>query len=65
MQAVLITTAEAAKLLGVTRSTLARWRTSDPEFPKAIQLGPQAVRFRIADVHAFIDKREALSGASE
>ena len=64
MEKVLVTPAEAAELLGITRSTLSRWRR-EPEFPKSIQLGPQAVRFRVADILAYIDLRDARSRASE
>ena len=64
MEKVLVTPAETAELLGITRSTLSRWRR-DPEFPKAIQVGPQAVGFRVADILAYIDLRDARSGASE
>ena len=60
MEKLLVTPAETAELLGITRSTLYRWRR-EPEFPKAIQLGPQAVRFRVADILAYIDLRDALS----
>ena len=48
--------AEVAAMLGVTRSTLTRWRQRDG-FPQPLKLGPGAVGFRRSDVEAWLADR--------
>ena len=48
--------AQAAEALGITRSTLTRWRQRD-DFPKALRLGPQAIGWRRADIESWIAER--------
>ncbi len=54
----LITIRELCNLLSVSRPTVYR-KTRDPEsdFPKPIHISTNAVRFRLSDVEAFIQKR--------
>ena len=48
---------EAAKMIGVTRSTLSRWR-DDGKFPDPIRLGPGAIGWRDTTVEEWITDRE-------
>lgn len=50
----LLTDIEAAALFGVSRPTLWRWRKDVPNFPSPVRIGPRAVRYRRADIEAFI-----------
>lgn len=45
---------ETAAEFGISRPTLWRWRKSIPNFPQPIRIGPRAVRYRRADIEAFI-----------
>jgi predicted DNA-binding transcriptional regulator AlpA len=44
---------EVAKLLGVDRATLRRWRASQ-QGPSYIRLGPRLIRYQGEDVEKFI-----------
>ena len=48
--------AEAAAMLGITRSTLNRWRER-PGFPQPLRLGPAAIGFRASDLRDWLDNR--------
>ncbi|MNG81186.1 Prophage CP4-57 regulatory protein (AlpA) [compost metagenome] len=50
----LLTDKEAAAEFGISRPTLWRWRKNVPNFPQPISIGPRAVRYRRADIEAFI-----------
>ena len=53
---------EAAAILGVSKSTLARWSKNIPNFPQKIQLGGgRAVGYDHAEIIAFIEKRKEES----
>lgn len=45
----LLTTAAAAQMLGLSRSTLAKWRITG-DGPPFLKLGGHAVRYRCADI---------------
>lgn len=52
----LITEASMCELLAISRATVYRWRKGNPNFPKAVHIGPRAVRYHLAEVEAFIAK---------
>ena len=52
----LLTEREAAKYLGIELRTLAAWRQRG-DGPVAVILGPKTVRYRSADIIAFVDSR--------
>ncbi|UNP89645.1 helix-turn-helix domain-containing protein [Aeromonas encheleia] len=51
----LLTDKETAVEFGISRPTLWRWRKTVPNFPQPIKVGPRAVRYRRADIVAFIE----------
>lgn len=56
----LLTTAQAAKLLGVDPSTLRRWGASQrPELAglTPVRLGPRVLRWRRSDVLAWVENQ--------
>lgn len=50
----LLTDIEAAALFGVSRPTLWRWRNGVTGFPQPIRVGARSVRYRRADLLAYI-----------
>ena len=59
----LLTTDEVAKLTGISPETLAQWRWLRRELP-FVRLSRKCVRYRLADIDAWLDKR-LVSVASE
>ncbi len=53
----LLTTEEAAAWLGISPFTLAHWRSEGLPHPPAVQLGRRALRYRVADLEAFIERQ--------
>ncbi len=53
----LISTAEVARLAGVSPSSVRRWRDEDPEFPRARILGDRTLRWRLGEVLDWLDSR--------
>jgi excisionase family DNA binding protein len=53
----LLTTAEAAKLLNVSVAFLERSRWSGLPPIKFCKVGPRAVRYRLSDLDAYIEKQ--------
>ena len=54
---IFINTSEAARLLGVSPSTLEKWRFYNvPDRPQAIRLG-RAIRYKVDDLRAWADER--------
>lgn len=51
----LLTEREVADRLRVSEKTLQNWRWAGEGGPRAIKLGKRAVRYRRADVEAFIE----------
>lgn len=51
---------QVATRYGVTRTTVWRWRKSDPNFPQPVTLSPGCTRWRLADLEAW----EAAKGAA-
>ncbi|MCY4666110.1 MAG: AlpA family phage regulatory protein [Acidimicrobiaceae bacterium] len=49
---------DVTAMLNVSRRTLARWRETG-RFPEALQLGPNCVGWRRADIDAWLDSRPA------
>lgn len=56
MQDKLLTTKEAAPILGVSEAFLERDRWAGAQVP-FIRIGSRAVRYRISDLNAYIDSR--------
>ena len=54
MQNNLLTTKEAARILGVSVAFLERDRWAGARVP-FIKIGSRAVRYRLSDLHAYID----------
>lgn len=59
MKSLLLTDTEAAALFGISRPTLWRWRKDVPNFPQPVKIGPRTVRYRLADIEAYINTLEA------
>ncbi|MBL0444960.1 MULTISPECIES: helix-turn-helix transcriptional regulator [Aeromonas] len=53
---ILISEASLRKKLEISRATIYRWRKNNPNFPKAVHIGPRAIRYDLAAVEAFIAK---------
>ncbi len=51
----LLTTTEAAKLIGTTAANLRVWRSRGIVGPPWVQIGEATVRYRVADIEAWID----------
>jgi len=49
---------QVEKLFQVSRPTLYRW-IKQGKFPKQVQLGANMVRWRVSDIEAWIEEREA------
>lgn len=56
----LITTKEAAQILGVSKAFLERDRWAGARIPY-IQVGSRGVRYRISDLDSYIESRVRLS----
>lgn len=56
MQAELINVKQYAELIGVSTDTIRRWGRQGFG-PRPVRLGPRAVRYRSADVAAWIQQR--------
>lgn len=51
----LLTTTEAAAHIGVAPSTLAHWRSAGEPHPPAVRLGRRSLRYRVADLDAWLE----------
>ena len=51
---------DAAEFLAVSRATIYRWK-SNPNFPKAIQLGERSTVFDLDELKAFVAHRKEQS----
>ena len=60
MQDKLLTTKQAAPLLGVSTAFLERDRWAGAQIP-FIRVGSRAVRYRLSDLNAFIESRLRVS----
>jgi predicted DNA-binding transcriptional regulator AlpA len=56
----LLTDAELATLYGVALQTVRNWRTKG-EGPKWVRIGARAIRYKPADVRAFIEGKDAAA----
>jgi hypothetical protein len=54
----LLTTLEAARFLKVRPQTLAAWRHYR-KGPRCLRVGTKAIRYRMDDLLAFVERREA------
>ena len=54
MDQMLLTSQEVADQLGITEGTLRNWRY-EGEGPKYVKLRKRLVRYRLADVQAYVD----------
>jgi hypothetical protein len=50
----LFTTEEASEMLGVRPQTLALWRSSRRQGPPYVKVGKHHVRYRVADLEAWL-----------
>lgn len=51
----LISKSELMELLSWSESSIDRRLREDPDFPRPVRLGPHTVRWRLAEVLAYID----------
>ncbi|HHQ4710704.1 TPA: helix-turn-helix transcriptional regulator [Aeromonas veronii] len=57
----LITITSTCTLLNISRPTIYRWmKDKSLQFPPAIKIGPNSIRFRHSDVLDFISRRAGL-----
>lgn len=59
----LLTTAQAAKYLGVSRSFLERDRWAGARIPYVV-IGSRSVRYRLEDLDAYVDRQRRRSTSS-
>lgn len=52
----LIRPKDLANKLGIGLSTLYEWM-KEPDFPRKIKLGPQAVAFRVSEIEDWMERR--------
>jgi predicted DNA-binding transcriptional regulator AlpA len=55
---VVLSTAEAARIIGVSGKTLELWR-SQGSGPRWINIGPRGVAYRVGDLRAYVQSRPA------
>ncbi len=60
----LISTAEVARLAGVSVSSIRRWRDEDADFPVPRLLGDRTLRWRLGEVLDWLDSRPRVEGAA-
>ena len=63
----ILTTAEAAALLGVSRSTLKRWRSDGhgPQWSRLTDAGNGMVRYTRKAIDQWLDERNAAEAAED
>ena len=59
IQAEVLRPREAARYVGLSRPTIDRWRKAG-KFPKALQLGAQAIGWRRSDLDKWLDERPSV-----
>ncbi len=59
MRAEVLRPREAARYVGMSRPTIDRWRKAG-KFPKALQLGAQAIGWRRSDLDDWLDGRPSV-----
>lgn len=59
----LLNTADVARMLSVPEATARYWR-SISYGPRSFKMGPKAVRYRRADVEAFISQQESADSVA-
>ena len=57
MVSILLTDAQVAELLGISRPTVWRYVHQLKDFPRPIKLSAGCTRFRRSEVEAFVDQR--------
>ncbi|OOY12014.1 hypothetical protein BMG00_13160 [Thioclava marina] len=50
---------QVARICGVTRPTVDRWHRDRPDFPRKVLITPGCARFRVSDIEAWLESREA------
>lgn len=57
----LLTTEQAAELLGMSAAALRKWRIAKPpQGPRVVKLTPRTTRYRLGDIRAWLrERREA------
>lgn len=59
----LIPISEVTRHLGVSRSTVERLRRNpEVSFPKAFKIGPNSVRFKLAEIEQWLESRHQGGG---
>lgn len=61
----LITTKEAAQMMGLTVNTLEKYRCYYGKGPKYIRISKRAIRYRVSDVEAFLQERSGYTSTSD
>lgn len=59
IQAEVLRPREAARYVGLSRPTIDRWRKAG-KFPKALQLGAQAIGWRRSNLDEWLDERPSV-----
>lgn len=54
-----LTDKQIGERYGVNRTTVWRWRQSDPDFPQPVTLSPGCVRWRLADLEKWEARKTA------
>lgn len=60
----LISTAEVARLAGVSASSIRRWREEDASFPAPLLLGDRTLRWPLGEVLAWLESRPRADGSA-
>jgi predicted DNA-binding transcriptional regulator AlpA len=62
-ESVLVSVKSLSKLLEFGETTIWDLVKSDPSFPKPIRFGDRCTRWKMAEIHAFIESKSAQSMA--
>lgn len=57
-----MTDRQVAARYAVTRTTVWKWRKTDPSFPEPVQLSPGCTRWRLEDIEAW--EKSKTNGAA-
>ena len=54
--------AEVCERLGIHKTTLHRWRDTNPDFPKPVRIGARAIAYRTEELEQWLEGRHAQTG---